>query len=271
MIVYGSRMYFKQNVVRSFGDCDHCGKYGKQTSYRSRKFGHIYFIPLIPLGAKSQVLRECKKCNMGAHVPTDELEPRIDALADQFKSWITAIGDGETELQLDPDQPPANIGLLVAGILDDLYCLKEIENVDSIVSILDANGLTYEREIVLGRWHEIQGDLENARLNYQAAHRAQPSESAPVYQLGLTEIKLGNIPAAEETFARYLKLNPDDMSPYIELAGVYERQKNHPKLVETYDILYANRPEIVTDKGMKKIYKRACKKSGVQGKFLAEM
>lgn len=271
MIVYGSRMYFKKNVVRSFGECEHCGRYGKQISYRARKFGHIYFIPLIPLGANSQVLRECKSCNMGSHISTEELEPRIDSLADQFKSWITAIGEGETELQLSPEEAPSNIGLLVAGILDDLYCLKEIENIDSIVSILDANGLAFERELVLGRWHELQGDLENARLSYQAAHQAEPTNPTVLFQLGLTEINLGNVAAVEEAFAKYQKLFPDDLTTYIKLAGVYEHEKDYPKLVETYDVLYANRPHMLNEKPMKKVYKRACKKSGVQGKFLAQM
>jgi len=65
MIVFGSRMYFKKNVVKSFEECEHCGVYGKMISYKARKFGHIYFIPLIPMGKSSQVLRECKKCKRG--------------------------------------------------------------------------------------------------------------------------------------------------------------------------------------------------------------
>ena len=69
MIVYGSRMYFKKNVVNSFGECEHCGGFGKTTSYQARKFGHIYFIPLIPMGKSSQILRACKGCSMGAQIP----------------------------------------------------------------------------------------------------------------------------------------------------------------------------------------------------------
>ena len=69
MIIYGSRMYFKKNLVRSFGECENCGRYGKRVSYQARKFGHIYFIPILPLGSNSQVLRECKSCSMGSHIP----------------------------------------------------------------------------------------------------------------------------------------------------------------------------------------------------------
>jgi len=61
------------------------------------------------------------------------------------------LTDGKTEIELEPDQPPTNIGLLITGILDDLYCLNEIENVDSITNLLDANNLPYERDLVMGR------------------------------------------------------------------------------------------------------------------------
>ena len=267
MIIYGSRMYFKQNVVRSFGECEHCGRYGKFVSYRARKFGHIYFIPLIPLGAHSQVLRECKSCSMGAHIPTDRLEPMIDSLSDQFKSWIMEINDGKTEIEIEPGQPPANIGLLITGILDDLYCLNEIEDVDSITAVLDANNLQYERHLVMGRWFEIQGDLDQARLAFQAASDARPEDGPAVYQLGLTEVLRGDVAAAEAAFNRYLKLYPDDHSPHLELLGLYESQRDYSKLVPCLDTLFESIPELLEQKKLTKLYKKSCKKSGLQGKF----
>ena len=149
MIIYGSRMYFKKNQVQSFGECEHCGRYGKRVSYQARKFGHIYFIPILPLGSNSQVVRECKSCSMGSHIPTHQLDPMVDNLSDQFKSWIMEISNGNTEIEIEPGQPPANIGLLITGILDDLYCLNEIQDVSSITNVLDANNLVYERHLVM--------------------------------------------------------------------------------------------------------------------------
>jgi tetratricopeptide (TPR) repeat protein len=264
-------MYFKKNVVRSFGECEHCGRYAKKVSYQARKFGHLYFIPLIPLGSHSQVLRECKSCNMGSHVPTEQLEPMIDSLSDQFKSWIMALNDGETEIQVDPDSPPANVGVLIAGILDDLYCLKEVENVDSITAVLDANNLHYERDIVMGRWFEIQGDLDQARNAFQAASRSKPNDGVAVYQLGLTEVLRGDVPAAEEAFNRYAQIHPEDQSAQFELLGLYEAKRDYAKLVPTIDILFEKIPSLLEQKKLKKLYKKACKKSGLQGKFSTQV
>ena len=272
MIVYGSKMYFKSNVVKAFGTCEHCGRYGKNTSYQARKFGHLYFIPLIPMGAKSQVIRECKTCNMGAHVPLDQLDKSVDALADQFKSWIMAIGEGETELVVAEGEKPVNLGILVAGILEDLYSLKEIENVESLQSILDANNMVFEKEIVNGQWWEIQGDLNRARLSYQAALNQRPDDLIALYQLGMAEIKSGNSREAESVFSAYLKGCPEDTyAVYVELASLHEQKKDYPKIVESYDVLYDSNPEVIPHKAMKKVYKKACKKSGLQGKFLNQM
>lgn len=271
MIIYGSRMYFKGNVVKTIGECEHCGAYGKLTSYQARQFGHLYFIPIIPMGAKSQVIRECSHCQMGTQISLTDLEPVADSLADQFKTWILAIEDGERELVPAEGTEPVNVGVLIAGILEDLYCLKEIEGVDSISSILTTNNLGYENEMVMGRWWEMQGDLDQARMSFRAANRTQPEDSISLYQLGSIETKLGNVEGAEEFFEKYAKLCPDDISPYIELVGLYEGNKDFAKIVQAYDMIYALSPETIPDKGMKKVYKKACKKSGVQGKFLNQM
>ena len=271
MLIYGSRMYFKKNLVRSFGECEHCGRYGKSVSYRARKFGHLYFIPLIPMGSHSQVLRECKSCSMGAHIPTDQLEPMVDSLSDRFKSWIIELSEGKTEIQLEPGEAPTNIGVLITGILDDLYCLNEIEDINSITDVLDANNLEYERHLVMGRWFELQGDLDQARLAYQAASDVRPADGPAVFQLGLVEILRGDSAAAETAFDRYLKLHPDDHSPHLELLGLYEAQRDYPKVVSCLDTLFERIPELLEQKNLIKLYKKSLKKSGLQGKFSTQI
>lgn len=263
---------FKSNVVKAFGTCEHCGVYGKNTSYQARKFGHIYFIPLIPMGSKSQIIRECKNCSMGAQIPVEKYEPLADALSDQFKSWITAIGEGETETVVNEGEEPVNLGILVAGILEDLYCLNEVESIDSIEMILDSNNMNFEKEIVNGQWWEIKGDLDKAGLNYQAALKQRPRDSAGLFRLGMLELKRKNPDQAEAVFKEYLTESPEDVYPvYIELASAYEGQKNYPKIVEAYDVLYESNPALIAQKPMKKVYRKACKKSKIEGKFLAQL
>ena len=269
MLIYGSKMYFKSNVVKSYGECQHCGTYGKQLSYRASKFGHLYFIPLLPMGGKSQVLNECKSCNRGMHIAVNELEPRLESLREQFKSWIGEIQDGNTEITPEGAEEPINVGLLVSGILDDMYCLNEIESVESISMILA--DMPYENHLVVARWNEIHGDLQTASQEYQAAHQLKPDDDVALIQWARTDVKLGNVAGAEQAFEAYLAKNPEDLGALVELAGVFENSKDFGKLVAAYDRIYDIHPEFVTDKGMKKVYKKACKKSGNPGKYLSQM
>ncbi|MEO1619262.1 MAG: hypothetical protein AAFV88_25675, partial [Planctomycetota bacterium] len=235
MIIYGSRMYFKKNLVKHYGECEHCGQYGRKQSYRAQKFGHLYFIPLLPLGAKSQILGECSICNMGAHIPLTEAEPLIESLNDRFKQWIMQIQDGETEIIPEGEEVPVNVGLMIAGTIDNLYSLGELTSIDSISQILDSCEMPYEKELVLGRWSETKGDLAKAILHYQQAGKIRPDETAPIYQTAVAQKRSGNLPAAIDGLKRYLTKEPRDLGVHAELASIYEAQKDFPNIVDAYD------------------------------------
>jgi len=195
----------------------------------------------------------------------------VDSVADQFKSLIVAVSEGQTEIELEPGSPPANIGVMIAGIMGDLYCLKEIENADSISDVLLANNLNFENELVRGKWSELNGDLDQARDHYVAAHRQKPDDSIPIYRKAITELRSKKLEAAESDFNKYLQMVPNDIGAYAELAGIYQQQKKFDQLVGAYDEIYKLNPGAIGNKPMSKVYKKACKKSGVQGEFLAQM
>ena len=255
MLIYGSRMYFRQEPIHSSGDCDHCGAYCNFVSYKARKFGHLYFIPLIPLGPKSLVLRECKRCSMGTHIGLDDLPPVIESLTSRFKEWIGAIQQGQWEIMLPDVDESVNAGVLVAELLEDLWCLGELQTIDSIVKILEDQGFSAESLLVRGRWAEVKGNLSEASKCYQEAVRKHESLPTAWYNLGMVCLRQENGHGAEVAFERYVDLVPRDINVYIELASFYEGQKDFPKIIKAYDAIYHLEPSVLSDKGMKKIYK----------------
>ena len=56
LIIYGSKIYGKRDEITGWGRCEECGVYGRHSSYNGRKFGHIYYIPLIPSGPHLRVM-----------------------------------------------------------------------------------------------------------------------------------------------------------------------------------------------------------------------
>ena len=268
MIIYGSRMHFKDNVVDSMGTCEHCGHYTQQQSYVGRKFGHLYFIPLFPLAARSQILNECGNCSTGTHVPLADMEPIQDEVQNNFKEWIEHVQNGKNEVHLPDEEEPINVGILLAGALENLYCLQEITDVQSVLAILKSKEMHHEAEVVSARWHELQGNLDHAIASYQAAHELSPEDLYILFNLGRMERMLGKDVRALDAFYKCLEIEPKALDVIIEIAGIYENKNDFPKIVETYDKIYDLRPDLVSDKGMKKQYKKACKKSEIQGKYL---
>jgi len=67
MIIFGSRMYGKRNVAAGWGRCEACGHYGQLSNYNARKWGHIYYIPLIPSGPPRPSRQGM--CQMSARLP----------------------------------------------------------------------------------------------------------------------------------------------------------------------------------------------------------
>ena len=57
----------------------------------------------------------------------------------------------------------------------------------------------------------------------------------------------------------------------MELLGLYETQNDYAKLVPCFDVLFERIPELLDQKKLKKLYKKALKKSGLQGKFSTQV
>lgn len=268
MIIYGSKMYFKENIVSSMGTCEHCGHFSKQTSYEGRKFGHLYFIPLIPAAPRSQILNECENCGTGNHIPLEDMEPVRNEVRSNFKNWVEQVQQGQNKIVLEGEDEPINVGILFAGVIEDLYLLQEITDVNAILAVLKSQEMHHEVEVVSARWHEIQGNLDRAITSYQSAHELSPEDVYILFRLGKMERLLGNKAKALQAFEKCLTIEPNAFDVIIEIAGIYENDNDFPKIVETYDKIYTLQPDLVSEKGMKKMYKKACKKSGVQGKYL---
>ena len=116
-----------------------------------------------------------------------------------------------------------------------------------------------EKDVV---YTEIRGVCRNFQVVGDPVYMSDGSIELTV------EMLLGNSAKAVEKFEECLKLHPADLYSLIEIATIYEKKQDHPKIIETYDRLYDLNPELIPQSGMQKIYKKACKKTRTQGKYL---
>jgi len=142
------------------GCCEACGVLSTQVSYYSQKWGHLYFAPLIPIGSKVRVLRECSNCKKGGKISVAHVPRMIQVLQKKLEEVIVALGAGETHLDIKGQA--VEIQEFVLANINELYYMGGQEEMKLLMGKIRSMGnarLTLLAEAKLG---EVQGDLRYA-------------------------------------------------------------------------------------------------------------
>jgi len=260
IVVFGSRIYGRNNVVQGWGYCDHCDRYGKHISYNGRKWSHLYYIPLIPSGSRVRVIKECRKCSHGRQLPEKEVPRVLDDMYQSIEAALAALTAGQNEFQDDDAMKPC--GPFLAGSVEFLCCLGAEEYVDHILNTLQENNLTHAYHLVHGELMEFQGKTMEAADAYQQAIQCEPNDPLPLTYLGALYFNQNEFVKAQELYEKALQISPDEFPILQALLGVYEATRNYLKLTETYERCFELVPELTQEKKFLKAYKKACKKAG---------
>ena len=262
MIVFGSRMYGRRDKVRGWGRCDHCGVYGRHLSYNGRKWGHLYFIPLIPAGPRVRVLKQCAKCQHGIHVPETEVPAMLSDMRRSVALALSALVAGRTEFKEEGSLEPVPCAAFLAATVELLCCLGGGEDVEQLIATLRDENLTYAHHLVSGSFLELQADLDGAAAAYMQAAETAPQDPVPLTLLGDLCVGRKKPDDAQLLYEKALELDPNNLSIMQSLIEIYTAGKEHGKLAETYETCFKLMPDLAEDKKTLKAYKKACKKSG---------
>jgi len=260
MIIFGSRMYGRRDVVKGWGYCEHCGTYGKSTSYTGRKWGHLYFIPLIPAGPRVRVAKECKRCSHGMHIPETEVPALLNDTQQSSARALAALISGQETFDDEGTMRPC--AAFLAGSIELLYCLCAEEYVSLILATLQERGLTHAYQLVNGESLEFQGKQEEAAASFRQAAESDPTDAHPLLSLGSIHLSRKDHEEAKSLYEKALGLSSDKFPVLQVLLAVYDSLKDHAKLAETYEQCFELMPELANDKKVLKAYKKACKKAG---------
>lgn len=259
MIIFGTRMYGRKNEVRSHGRCPHCGRMGKQTSYDGRKWGHLYFIPIIPEGGRVRVFQECASCRKGMHVPIEKLSGIVEGLTTTMGRVVAATGAKETEVEIDGRRRP--VAAVVNSVVGEVHCLLGPQEV---VRFLDRlREARADEELVLaeakaaetagrtkeadGKYHELAGRSKNPVMLYQAARFLRDQ---------------ARIAEAVAVAERLEMMAVTDLDVKQLLIDCYGAQREWAKLATAYENCFLIAPDLMKAGAIRKAYKKACKKAG---------
>ena len=262
MIVFGSRMYFTKNVVKTYQLCPHCGNYAACRSYDARKFGHLYFIPLIPEGGRVRVFKECSKCKMGSHVPIGEAEKlygRVEAL---LPNCLEAVGENRREFAAPDSNETYNTGSAASEIIDILLTTGHSEDVPGVIELLRNEGAAYETAVAESALADANGQPDQAHARMREAHESAPDELFALMTLADFERRAGDA----ESELRCLNLAQEiagEPDPLIMLNTLHPLEKlgRFDELVKTIDQAIELAPQLTQDKNLMKLRKKYAKKA----------
>jgi tetratricopeptide (TPR) repeat protein len=261
MIIFGSRMYGKKDVLEGLGRCGECGHYGQLSNYNARKWGHIYYIPLIPSGPPVRVVKECPKCKKGLHIPEIEVEETMLEMRRDADAAIDAIAGGSTEYNRDGSSEPQNCLGAIFGNIDFFLCLGGREHVESIMRRLGERQRGYEQQFVSAAVCEFEGDLKAAAGAYETAARLTDRDRLPLLLAGEMWFAAGELDRALDAYRRASSLDPHDLDALQGMIDVHTAQNDYRQMSEVYERAMSIAPDLRNEKKIMKAYKKACKKA----------
>ena len=262
IIFFGTQIYRKENVVKGWTQCEHCGTFAESVSYDARPWGHVYFIPLFPAGSKQRFLRQCKKCTIGMQIPLSKLDDVRDEIVEKVVDTLEELKRGNKEFFPDEDNCPVPCGTYLANTVSTLLCLGEDDEVEKMQDSLEALHANLELTLVRGAIHEFYGEEKEAEQCFRSVLKG--NYDSIVYPLYLAQHyqRWGYLEDAEELYLDGHRRWPDDVSYLEPLLAIYEELKVYEDLCDTYEKIFELVPEMQREKPFVRAYSKACKKDG---------
>jgi hypothetical protein len=232
---------------------------GAQNSYDGRKWGHLYFIPIIPDGRRVRVLRECKSCQKGFHIPLETLPGIVESIQKTLIDAVVAIGAKENEMTVNGHS--LSVVSVLGANISDAYCLGGESEVRLLLENLKSIKADKELLLAEAKAAEVRGDLKNAEAKFgELATRS--THPVILYQAARFFQDQARIPEAIALGERVESMLPADLNVKQLLIDGYTAQKEWTKLALTYENCFLLAPELKQQKPIAKAYQKACKKAG---------
>ena len=258
-VIWGSRMYGIRNVVRGFGECEHCQCFAKHKSYEGRKMGHLYYIPLIPMGGRVRVVKECAACDMGSHIPVDELPGFVKDLKDSLMQCVETVDEETHEFQHTNADEPVPVGPFLRDTVDTLYALDRSDVIKDAIQAFNSLDAKYESEVTQASLNEVSGIDDQAIQHYLAAQ--QTVFLFPTYALASIYTRSGQFDNAIQCYHQITQNAGESIDIYLEMTVPLESAKRFDELCQVLERCFEIAPELKNDKKLTKYYKKYAKKA----------
>jgi tetratricopeptide (TPR) repeat protein len=244
----GTHYYGAKNRSARVDVCASCGRSATLSSYDTREWFCVLFIPLIPI-TKYRIIDDCSSCRKHHRMTAA-------AFADQVTGTLAPLREAVRRSPSDP-QPYADLvnGLIAWGMREDAR--KEVE----------AALTKFPRSAAL---HMLGGQLaidraqwDDALPYFERAQALEPQNAAAVYGHGWLLHHLGHDADAVNALQRAISLGENHGALYL-LGISQSRLGRWNEAVQTYQRLLAIEPAYMNDKAFLRLMAEAKRNVGYE-------
>lgn len=195
------------------------------------------------------------------------LEELVVGLKDRAADALLALHSGEDTFgEFDPQTGTADRCVsFLAGAFDWLYAAKESDFCRSMVASLQSPDTTFSREMLAASLATMDGKLDQAIANYEAAALADTNAFQPLAQAAHLLVVRKRRDEAIDHYLQALKRADDPGDRIALFLQVGEEQlaaKLYDDATDSYESAVELAPELANDKIIAKSLKKARKKAG---------
>lgn len=250
LIIWGSKFYGKENSATTFGYCENCGEFGKLEHFNGKKWGHLYYIPIIPSGKRSRIWDQCSQCDSTKALPEEE----IPGMASEILGDLRKIAADYNDQMPDSDQLDTCLETVSAGY-EMLVKLDRNDDARQLIGLFEQNNFNLGKGLVMAKMAEMKGeDNETFRIlenTFSGRNLRFVNEI-----LGENYFRNKNLSKAEERFQKLIDADRENMYAMLMLLNIHMKTDDRGKFLNLYHELSSKKPELLKDKPIKKYYKK---------------
>jgi len=218
----GTGYYGRTNVSARNGRCDLCNRDATLTSYDTREWFSVIFIPLIPM-TKYRIYEQCSSCRRHRRIPQEQFQRQLD---EQIAPLRAAV-------QANPSDALAHEKLILA--LSSFRMANEAETAArAAVAALPQNAILNR---VTGNILWTKGDLGGAAAFLRRATNLDPTDRAARTSLGSVLYYERNFTEAARQLEEARRLAPDDRAVTYTLGDCYAQLQRWPDALSAFQSL----------------------------------
>jgi hypothetical protein len=218
----GTGYYGRTNVSARHGRCELCNRDATLTSYDTREWFSVFFIPLIPM-TKYRIMEQCSSCRRHRRLEQEQFQQQLNEHLEPLRAAIRS----------NPSDAVAHEKLILA--LSGFRMLDQAETAGrAAVAALPQNAILNR---TTGDILWMKGDLGGAAAFRRRATNIDPADRGARTSLGSVLYYERNFAEAARQLEEARRLAPDDRSVIYTLGECYVQLERWPEALAAFQAL----------------------------------